>query len=930
VSVRGGVAASVVVPPPAPPAFFAVEGVLRLSLLYYPAVGGPASPLAISLGPAQALVAPPPAGVRVADLSASSAGADPCAGGRRPPVRSTDALPCLRVSGISVAAPLRLTFFGANLGAALGAGGASDIVLTSPGGVSARCEGATLVGALLTCAVSTPLNRGPLNISLGGGFAAASLPALGACAPGWEAPRDGAPCTPCPAEGARCAGGFDDATAAPGWWRTTAEDWAALGFPERGGGGGGAPPAFIACPRSELCLAENACVNGSVGWACTGCAAGSAAAAAAGGGCASCAESRAGNLAMGLAAGGAALAVALLGAVFVAQEGGVGGCRCGGAAAAAPPPPPAAAARLLAPSPAAPPRVALLPLARIAASLAHTLAVLSAFAPAAERANAGGAGSLWARDALFATIASFRLVRDLGSSSLAVACLLAPGPGLRAWAVVIAPAVGAGAAWAIAALAVGARAACGEPPRHPRKPPPGAPRVSPLSACVNSRAGAGAAFASLLCFSFLLPGTWVFAGVWLRCAGGEAGGYQLEEPSLSCRDPRYTAYAGALQGAWAYLAVPLGALAAACGGGPGAAPPALRAWAAGYAPTHVGAAWEALTLLRKAAMAATAAGLLGVAHPPSALLGVVAWLLGALFAQLAARPFERPALNALEGLGLLAGAAAALALLPRLQPGGAAPLAGLDAAAIGLLSLFSAAWAAVAADALLARSAGLARLAAAARRWKGAPPRAELPGSSAPAARGLVLRGFEDARAQTISNPLAAGASPPPQQQPAPAPAPAAAPSPMQAWHGAAVAAVHEEWRPTLGLSPLPPLAAAGSPPAGAFAASRIVRNTRVVEPLPAAAGTPLTPAQRAGAPAGDAAAATATVSPLAAVRGLAAFANSERFGNAPRPAGAAPEAQQQQPQLEAGAAAAAAAEALTPAPLSAAKAAEPDPWSHD
>jgi hypothetical protein len=427
----------------------------------------------------------------------------------------------------------------------------------------------------------------------------------------------------------------------------------------------------------------------------------------------------------------------------------------------------------------------------------------------------------------------------------------------------------------------------------------GEPHVAPFTACVNSRVGAAATFASLLALSLLLPGTLIFAAVQLRCAPPAEGGYQLEDPALSCRDPRYAAYAGALQAAWVYLLVPLGVLFAACGARPGPPSPALRAFAAGYAPTHLGKAWEALCLLRKAAMAATAAGLLGVTHPPSALLGVVAWLFGALFLQLAARPFERPVLNLLEGLGLLAGAAASLALLPRLQPAAAAPLAGLDAAAIGLLLLFSAAWAVVAGDALLAGSAGLARATACVKRWRGGGAKPTLPGSSgdgggAAAAGGMVLRGLDGAPAlQTRDNPLRSGADggeggtsarklPPPAS--------------TGGWH-----AGFEEWRPVLGLPPLGAAAAAAAAITGRTpAASRIVRSTRTVE-LPA--GQPIT---------------TTTVSPIAAA---ARGALLQGGGAAPV---SPPELRATPPEAAADAAARA-----TQAPPNKEAGAD-DPWSHD
>ncbi len=901
VTVRGG-AATVLLPPAAPPAPYAVEGTLAFSMLYFPAVGGPGSPLAVRVGPPQAFIAPPPEGLRVLDLTVT---ADPCAGGVAPPVRSSPTLPCLRVSGLSPASPLTLTFLGENLGAVVGGDGASVITLFSEGGVSARCGGAVLVGGALTCTVTTPLNRGALNITMGG-FAVGTVRALGACAPGWWAPANGVPCAPCPAEGARCAGGFDAAIAAPGWWQTTSEEWGALGFP------GGAPPEalpFQPCPRPELCLAANACVNGSAGWACTACAPG-AALGATGGACASCADAAAGNAAFAVGVALAVVGVLALGAGFVAVEGGAcGACARGGGKGGAPPPLTSAPQHAEEPRP-----VGLLPLARIAASLAHTLAVLATFAPAVERVAAGGAATLWRADLFFAAVASFRAVKDLGSSSAAVACLLAPSPGLRAWAVVIAPAAGAGFAWAAAGLvevvarcrggsgggARGGGAAAKGPlssfPSHAS-----AAAESPFTACLTSRAGSAATYASLLLASFFVPGTLLFAGVALRCAPAGAGGYQLEDPSLPCRDARFAPYAGGVAAAWAYLAVPLGALLAACGARPGAPPRALAAFTEGYARTHAGTAWEAGTLLRKAATAATAAGLLGAASPPSALLGVLAWLLVGLFLQLCARPFAAPVLNLLEGLGILAGAAATLALLPRTQPSVAAPLPGLDAAAAALLATFAAAWALVAGDALLARGGGLAAATACATRWRGAPPPAPHAHHAAPPAGGgefLVLRGLEDGTpVRAMENPLflggaAAAAAGGGGEGPA-----AAAASGAATPHAGLQQLLSDEWRPVLGL---PPLFSGGGVTgrAASPAASRIVRNTRVVELPPTAEG----------------AASMSTFSPLAVARSAGAFATSART---------------ERPQQQELSPAPPAPPALQPPQQQSATAESEDPWSH-
>ena len=480
--------------PPATPAVPAVlEGALAVTLLYFPLGSTSASASAVRVGPLP-LQAAPPANLALSELLAGNGtGCGPVP----PSAGPAAALPCLHVSALSPAAPLTVQLAGSFLGAASpalaatltgytattvvvssvaaasaaagapGAPGAATSV-TSVTPIALNCTPLRLyAAATLTCAVTAPLPRGSLTftlLNLASSATPLALPALGACASGHYADADGEFCRPCP-PGAACAGGLDTARALPGFWRATA---AAAAEPS-------AAAAFLPCPVPSLCAGNGECVGGTWGPACTACPAG--AVMVTGALCVPCGTSPSASLASfaGACVGAALAAAGVVGGALWSRrfgEGGGSGSSSSGVLQGGASPLP------------------LLPLFTILASPLHALVALASFytpvlqaqgvagavAPSAAALGSGGG------DALLATLAALKAVRDLGTSTAAAACLFSPSMGQRALAVTLLPLLLCGGIYAAAAGCFLAGRCCW------RAAPGGAAAASPLSALLTSKA----------------------------------------------------------------------------------------------------------------------------------------------------------------------------------------------------------------------------------------------------------------------------------------------------------------------------------------------------------------------------------------------------------------------------------------------------------
>jgi hypothetical protein len=433
------------------------------------------------VGPLQLQAAPPSSLVLSEVLASNGTG---CGGGLSGSGSSSggssaDRPPCLHVSALSPSSPLNLQLTGAHLGTASASLSATltgyTVTTTVSSSVAATTAAASLGAAasatsvstttitpivlpctplrlyaasLLTCSITSPLPRGNLTLTLlnlASRTGALALPALGACAVNTFTDFDGEYCRPCP-PGAQCIGGLDTARALPGFYR-------ASGAPVSSGGGGGAATAaaamFLPCPVPTLCAGNGACAGGTSGLTCSTCPSGSVMVT--GSLCVNCASSTAASLSsfVGACVGaGAAVALVVWGSLwsrkFTRSDGSSSSSSSSSSASDAGRGKDGQGMSGSGHSP-----LPLLPLFTILASPIHALVVLASFytpilqaqgiagavAPSSATALASGSGS----DALVATLAALKAVRDLGTSTAAAACLFSPTPWQRALAVTLLP-----------------------------------------------------------------------------------------------------------------------------------------------------------------------------------------------------------------------------------------------------------------------------------------------------------------------------------------------------------------------------------------------------------------------------------------------------------------------------------------------------------